>query len=214
MASCPAPHVFSKTAMLLPVGALIAGLSVRYGVRKVLPAGALLLVVLLASVGGAVGYARNTLGTDAQHSLATRWQVFKEGLVASQSGEELAQYNTWGRLCYVTPQVAAYDFYAAGMGGDDLRLIPWLFVPRALAPGKPVITQSGTNFHTKISGNIGSSTGMGIFASGYYNAGWLGLFLASVICGWLLAQTSAIANAILGRNSPGLKCLKRASCND
>jgi hypothetical protein len=193
--------LFNKTAMLLPIGALVAGLSVRYGVRKVLPAGALLLVVLFASVGGPVDYGRNILQRDATHSLGTRWQVFKEGFVASQAGDDLAHYNTWGRLCYVPPQVAAYNFYDAGLGGDELRLIPWLFVPRALAPGKPIITQVGVDFNSKITGSENSSEGMGIFSSGYYNAGWLGVVLVAVICGWLLTQTSAIANAILVRKA-------------
>ena len=41
-----------------------------------------------------------------------------------------------------------------------------------------------------------SSTAPGIFASGYYHGGWFGMLLASVLCGWVLAQTSAVARAI------------------
>lgn len=193
--------LFNKTVMLLPIAALAVGFSVRYGVRKVLPASALLLALLFSSVGGAVLYGRNTLEQDTPHWLGTRWQVFKEGFTAIQTGADVAPYNTWGRLCYVPAQVAAFDFYNAGMGGEDLRLIPWLFVPRAFVPQKPVITQSGTDFYLKLTGHAGSSTGMGVFASGYYNAGWLGVFLAAMICGWLLAQTSAIANSILRRKA-------------
>jgi len=193
--------LFSKTAMLLPIGALIAGLSLRYGIRKVLPLGALLLIVLFASVGGAVSYSRNAVEEGTVNSLSTRWNIFREGVLASSAGEDSASYKTWGRLCYVPAQVAAYDFYDAGVGGDDLRLIPWLFVPRAVAPNKPIVTDTGIDFNEKISGSRTSSTGQGVFSSGYYNAGWVGVFVVAAMCGWLLAQTSAIANAILRRNA-------------
>lgn len=194
--------LFSKTAMLLPIGALTAGLSVRYGVRKVLPGGLLLMIVLFGSVGGAVLYGRDSLTKDVPHSLDVRWHTFMDGLTESYSGaNQRDEYNTWGRLCYLSPQVAAYNFYNMGMGGDDLKLIPWLFVPRVLAPDKPSITDSGLDLNEKITGGRFSSMGQGIFSSGYYNAGWLGVLLASIICGWILAQTSAIASAIFGRHA-------------
>lgn len=193
---------FSKTGMLLPIGSLIAGLAMRFSVSKVLPLGIVILVVLFISTGGAMSSARNNLEIGTPHSLDTRWQVVKFGLLASRAGDERSrQYNTWGRFCYVPPQVAAYDFYNDGRGGDDLRLIPWLFIPRGLVPEKPIITQTSRDFHYKISGNRGSSTGMGIFLSGYYNAGWLGVLLVAGTCGWILAQTSAIASVVLERKA-------------
>lgn len=193
--------LFNKSAMLLPIAALIGGLAARYGVRKVLPAGFALLVLIFAAVGGAVGFGRMALNIHAPHSLETRWQTFQDGIAASRAGDVSADYSAWGRLCYMGPQSAAHDFYDGGIGGDEFRLIPWLFVPRAIAPEKPIITQVGVDFNKKLTGSEGSATGMGIFSSGYYNAGWLGLVLASLICGWLLSQTSSVAAAILRRNA-------------
>lgn len=194
--------LFNKTAMLLPIGALIAGLSVRYEVRKVLPTGILILIALFASVGGAVSYGRNTLERDLPYSLEVRWHTFQKGFVeAREGGDDRAQYYTWSRLCYLPVQSAAYDFYKMGNGGDELQLIPWLFVPRFLAPNKPSNTQVGVDFNQKITGSDKSSSGMGLFSSGYYNAGWLGLLIISSICGWIIAQTSAIANAIFNRKA-------------
>ena len=192
---------FNKTAMLLPLAALTAGLAVRYGASKVLPGGLVLLAGLFFTSAGVVSFGRNTLGANSGTSIADRWAVLREGFSASRSNDDAAAYSAWARLCYVPSEGAALDFYDTGMGGDDLRLIPWLFVPRVLAPDKPIITQTSAEFHTKISGNEGSSTGQGVFASGYYNAGWPGVLLASVLCGWLLAQTSAIANAIFLRQA-------------
>jgi len=52
-------------------------------------------------------------------------------------------------------QGAAIDFYDAGRGGDEFRLVPWLFVPRVIAPQKPVITEYRLEFYYKISGRRG-----------------------------------------------------------
>lgn len=192
--------LFSKTATLLPLAAIVAGYSTRYRRRFVIPVGVAVLVIIFVSIGGLVGFSRSSLGVEVGGPVA-RWQALSEGLARLRGGGGLTGYAPWARLSYTPPQAAALDFYDAGIGGDEIRLIPWLFVPRALAVNKPIITQSSADFHTKITGREGSSTGQGIFASGYYNAGWLGVLFASVLCGWILAQTSAIARAILNRRA-------------
>ena len=87
-------------------------------------------------------------------------------------------------------------FQDEGRGGDGLQLMWWVAVPRFLAPQKPEITKTGRELYEKITGRTGSADGQGIFASGYYHGGWFGLVLASALCGWIIAQTSAIARAI------------------
>lgn len=193
--------LFNKVATLLPLAALVAGLSTRYRRRSILPIGAILLAAIFLSTGGPVLFGRNTLTGNAEGVVAERWRLVKEGLSLAYDGSVLTAYAPWARLSYTTPQTAALDFYDAGMGGDEIRLIPWLFVPRVLAPNKPIITQSSEDFHTKITGQRGSNTGQGIFVSGYYNAGWLGVLLVGILCGWILSQTSAIAQAVLRRRA-------------
>jgi hypothetical protein len=193
--------LFNKSAVLLPIAALVAGLSIRYSPRIVLPVGLLVIVSLFLSIGGSTSYGRIALGPGAGGGIEARGNVLIESLSDASKNAGSAEYQPWARFCYVPSQNAALDFYDQGRGGDDFRLIPWLFVPRALAPDKPVITQSAYDFNTKITGFEGSSTGQGVFASGYYNGGWLGALVASVLCGWLLAQTSAIAQAIFQRRA-------------
>lgn len=192
---------FSKAAMLLPLAALILGLAVRYGARRVVPVGGTLLAILFISAGGVVQYSRNNMDAGSGADIEQRQNVLSEGYDRSRDRTNKRSYNAWGRLSYVPSQAAAIDFYDSGRGGNDLGLIPWLFVPRMLAPNKPVITQTSVEFNTKITGNVGSSTGQGIFSSGYYNAGWPGVILASILCGAILAQTSSIANAIMMRRA-------------
>lgn len=195
--------LFNKSSVLLPMGVLVAGLSMRFGARKILLPGLVLLGFVLLSITDVVSYGRSNLDIQGNMPipLAERWVVMKEGFAVSSASDESNQGSTWGRLCYIAPQVAAMDLYKHGRGGDEIRLIPWTFVPRMLAPDKPIMTRGGGELHQKITGNSGSSTGTGIFVSGYYNAGWPGTIFSSLLCGWLLAQTSAIAHAILARRA-------------
>lgn len=192
---------FSKTAMLLPLAALVVGLAVRYGGRKIIPIGLPVLIGIFMASGGIVAYSRTALDKGDPANFSQRRIILEEGLSASLHDERTALYSPWARLSYVTSEAAAIDFYDDGMGGHDFRLIPWLFIPRTLAPSKPIITQTSYDFNTKVTGNAGSSTGQGIFASGYYSGGWLGTIGASALCGWILAQTSAVAVIVLARTA-------------
>jgi len=191
--------LLSKTAVLLPLGALITGLSVRYHSRLLMPIGITCVALLFVSLGGVVNFGRSNLPRqlESTRAVGTRWAVAREGLVLTSQGDARTRYHPWSRLSYLPAQTAAVHFYDAGRGGEDLKLIPWLFVPRFMAPEKPSITKTSADFHTKITGFEGSSTGQGIFVSGYYNAGWLGLGLVAVLCGGILAQTSAISRVVL-----------------
>ena len=192
---------FSKTEMLIPTAALLAGLGSRYGLRRVLPLGLMLLVVGYIAISTTAAEGRATLARRGGGDMLQRWQIFQAGW---QNREELPaprQYGTWARLCYTPPQAAGLDLWDRGLGGDGISMLPWVFVPRVLAPGKPEITKTGRELHEKITGQSLSQSGQGIFASGYYAGGWWGFGLASVLCGWILAQTTAMARAILSSHA-------------
>ena len=193
--------LFNKSQILLSLGVLVAGLTMVYRRTLVLTIGILLLGTVYFSVSGLAAYGRNTLGRNLGAPIAVRWVIVQQWLAMDKRVNPRTDSNSWRRLSYVTSQGAAVDFYDAGRGGDEFRLIPWLFVPRVIAPQKPVITEYGSEFYYKVSGQRGSSTGQGIFVSGYYNAGWDGLIVAAAICGWILAQTSSVALAILERRA-------------
>lgn len=196
---------FAKSAALFPMAALVAGLALRFGSRRILPVGLTLIVASYLALGNLVSYGRAVVGAGGAATMAERWQVIEEGRVDTRDLSEEDEYSAWGRLCYVPSSAAGLDLYDAGQGGDGLALIPWVFLPRVLFPEKPDITKTGAELHTKISGGTGSGTGQGIFASGYHHAGWWGLVLASALCGWILAQTSAIARSV--QDSGGLLML-------
>lgn len=188
--------LFNKSAVLLPIAALTLGLSIRFGPKRVLPLGLLVLTVGYLSIGNITTYGRLTIGARSAPDLAQRWQILEEAWKNTRDLSEDEDYGAWARLCYMSAQSAALDLNDEGRGGNGLALLPWLFVPRLIAQDKPEITVTGRDFNSKVTGNEGSSTGQGIFASGYYHGGAWGLLLASVLCGWIVAQTSAIASSI------------------
>jgi hypothetical protein len=188
---------FMKSEALLPVVAMTAGLAMRYGSRRVLPLGLALIVTVYVGLGNLVDYGRSSVAISSTAStLGDRWAFLKDGWTNANEISGSGGYAYWGRLCYVPTQVASLDFQDQDNGGDGMGLILWVAVPRFIAPNKPQMTKMFAELNEKISGSDLSSTAPGIFASGYYHGGWFGMVLASVLCGWILAQTSAIATAI------------------
>lgn len=186
---------FNKSEALLPLAALAGGLGWRYGSLKVMPIALVLLVAGYLMLGNVVGYGRGAV-YDRVASVQERWQIAMQGWTDTRELADDEEYGTWARLCYTSVQVAAMDFQDSGQGGDGFSLLGWVFVPRLLAPDKPEMSKTGREFNVKISGSDTSSTGQGIFASGYYHGGWPGFVFASLLCGWILAQTSGVARAI------------------
>lgn len=189
---------FNKTAFVSPLLLLALG----FGIRKnslVISISAVILAFALADwVGDSVEYARSNKLSDS--SFNGRLGHLMEGLRQTRSIHYGDGYKVWSRLNYVPAQAAALDFYDQDRGGDDFGLILWAFVPRFLYPDKPVMTSTGTEFYYKITGHYGSSTGMGLFANGYYNKGWLGVFVSALFFGFLLAQSAAVSRLVVEKS--------------
>lgn len=188
---------FMKSEALLPLVALTAGLALRFGSWRILPLGLTLLVAAFVMLGNLVDYGRGIVATSVRPTtLADRGTYLREGWERIPDLADSQRYGYWSRLCYVPVQVAGMDFQDQGNGGNGLQLLGWVVVPRLLAPDKPSMTSMFGELHLKITGAEGSANAPGIFVSGYYHGGWWGLWVASVLCGWILAQTSAIARAV------------------
>lgn len=185
--------LLNKSEVLLPMVALLIGLSWRLGVRRVMFPGLVMLLAVFLMIGGPVQTARNMYGLGNQIDWSERFAFLSEGVLGSSNAALEGDYHPWLRFCYIIPQGAALDFYDIGQGGDDYSLLGWVFLPRVLFPDKPVMTASGPAFHYKVTGSDTSSTGIGVFVDGYYNMGWWGLIVVGIAVGCMLAWTSAFA---------------------
>lgn len=182
----------NKSAVLFPMAAVFAGMAWRTSVRRVMAPAIVTLLAAFLLIGSPVGTARNTASTTVD--LGERTAILSASLagqspVASDDGG----YQHWARFSYLGPQSAAIDMYDSGRGGDDYTKLGWVFLPRALFPGKPIITASSREFYYRLSGSETSSTGQGVFVSGYYDLGWVGAAVVGVVVGLILSCTSAFA---------------------
>jgi len=89
----------------------------------------------------------------------------------------------WARMNYANVQFFAIEQYDSGAPGKSLSDIKWILVPRFIYPSKPKISVIGNYFNESIDGNFNSASSPTSLIEGYWNYGWLGLFLCSVILG-------------------------------
>lgn len=191
--------LFNKSAALMPIVVLFLGFYLRWPTLKVTVVAVAVLGAFFLFLAKPVGEARSTFAESGDQSISARIQVLKEVFESNQTSGYGSGW--WSRLCYTPSQVAAMDLYERNQGGEDVELLAWVFVPRVLVPHKPIITRSGVDFNEKVTGAATSSTGIGLFASGYYNLGWPGLLMASTLAGWILATFAAISRAAVLSNS-------------
>ena len=185
--------MLNKAAFLLPLAASIGGLGWRLGVRRVLLPGLATLLIGFLLIGNLVNLGRTVYGVNKSVDWSERISMMAEGLLHPRKTARDGDFNSWSRFCYLPPQTAALDMYDHGRGGDDYKKLGWVFLPRALFPDKPVITESSREFFYKLTGMDTSSTGQGIFVNGYYNLGWFGVVMVGLVVGCLLSWTSALA---------------------
>lgn len=192
--------LFNKLATLTPIIVLFFGLYLRRPSLTLIIISIAILAAGLSALTNPILIARSKLEVHGDKSIPTRMQILRE---AFGPNSDASNYRSgpWSRISYVVEQFAAVDLYENKQGGADLELVAWVFVPRAIVPEKPIITRSGTEFNEKVTGHSTSSTGMGLFISGYYNLGWIGLFLVSVLAGWILAAFAAISRAVVTSGS-------------
>ena len=195
---------FNKTEIIFPIIAFGVGIAIKKESILILVFSIFFGFGLLQVVGGIVNFAR-TNQVDRM-TLKERVDVIKLGIEALNTLIETkdnssAKYSAYARISYINAQAAAVHFYDINNGSKDYLSLPYTLIPRFLYSDKPILTGSGSELNYKMYGNDASSEGTGIFIDGYYNLGWVGLIIGSIICGWVLSQISAIAQIITKNKS-------------
>jgi hypothetical protein len=171
-----------KIALLLALAMVLRGTSVR----KVALMGVFSVFFYAQILVPLVGYGRiafDVLGVKTASEAAALLQEFAGGTAQDTLASMMPGVQSWwGRLNYATAQGFAVDSYDEGLAGDTFELAAWVLVPRILYPDKPVTT-TGDKFNELIAGNPHSKSAPGMFAEGYWNAGWVGLIMVSVVMG-------------------------------
>jgi hypothetical protein len=175
-----------KVAIILLLGWVVRGVSAK----RLAWVGVLCFLAYALILSPLVNYGRiafNVMGLTRSSEAAFLIQDFAGGSARDELAILLPGVQSWwSRLNYSNAQAFAMDAYETGQTGDTLKLAVWTLVPRLLYPDKPVTT-TGDKFNELVTGNPESKSAPGMFAEGYWNAGWAGvLFVALVmaLCYW------------------------------
>jgi len=105
----------------------------------------------------------------------------------------------WRRLNYSGVQSHAIRAYDTGQRMDTFDGLWMRFIPRLLWPEKPIQTGFGREFYYQITGQRGSSLGLGIYGDAYWQFGFLSVFIIMPLIGMLFSFLSRLSLVILER---------------
>jgi hypothetical protein len=122
------------------------------------------------------------------------------------AARDLDLWQAWTRFNYTPIQYALMEEYDAGRRGTTFRDLPWMFVPRFVAPEKPTLDH-GVRVTDLVFGHRHSSTSATNFGEAYWNGGWplvmassfaagVIFLVMSVTCLWLFSRPSLLAWAV------------------
>jgi hypothetical protein len=171
-----------KIGLLVVLAMVLRGTSVR----KLALIGVLSVLLYTQILVPLVGYGRiafDVLGVKGVSEAGALLQEFAGGTAQDRLASVMPGVQSWwARLNYAPAQGFALDSYDEGLAGDTFQLAIWVFVPRVIYPEKP-ITTTGSKFNELVTRNPDSKSAPGMFAEGYWNAGWIGLIVVAGVMG-------------------------------
>lgn len=108
---------------------------------------------------------------------------------------------SWARLNYVNAGTLAINLHDRNLPGDTLRDVFIVWIPRFIYPDKPNITDIARDFTYLANGNYDSSTSPSMPSEGYWDYGWFGVVMFSVIFGTVLTIWSFYSTLVFERRA-------------
>jgi hypothetical protein len=193
-----------KSGIVVPLAFGFLGAHLGGRPRRVIAAGVVLCLCVLALIYPLIAEGRSLVWTRGGISSLDFFLGGLRGRLADADGPDL--WATWTRFNYTPIQYAVMQQYDAGRPGGTYRDLPWLLVPRFVAPEKPVFDY-GARLTELLFGHRHSSSSPTSFGEAYWNGGWpfvivsalvvgAALFSISLTCLWLFRQPSVAAWAV------------------
>jgi hypothetical protein len=134
-------------------------------------------------------------------SLTQRLAILENVIENTENSEYTDPKNSAAvRLSYVNQASFAVRRYDTGQPGNSFVNILAVFIPRALWPEKPIITEVGNQFYAEATGNSQfSAASPGVFADCYWNFGWPGVILLMIPMGIVLLLLSRYSLDVVRR---------------
>lgn len=167
--------------VVLMLGWWLNGRMARWGVVLLL----FLAVFYFMFLAQFVAVGRGHVSYDPElNTLGQRAQIVVEAVGMIEELHESGLKPTV-ELRFVTTPFQAYfmSLYDTGFPGDTLKNAQMILIPRILWPEKPIFSP-GNEFDTIFRGSqTENSLAIGLFSEGYWNLGWWGIVIVSVVVG-------------------------------
>lgn len=111
------------------------------------------------------------------------------------AGDEEIDYASL-RFSYVNVGSFVTSLRDQGQEGDTYANALAVFVPRALWPDKPVITETSRRLSYEATGNWNNSVAPGLAPEAYWNDGWFGVAVMGAIIGLIVSVWSVYSLAV------------------
>src|SRR5262249_54750301 len=176
-----------KTMLLVVLGMQL----VKPSLKKLAISGVIIVTAYVLVASPFVSFARVVIGRAAAKDLSQTFDLISQFNATGRTVQDLEFPKAqlwWTRLAYSSVELFAMHQYDRGHPGTTLWLAPYTLIPRFIYSDKPTIPP-GLELTVLITGdsNMMSSTGMGVPAEGYWNGGWLGVAIVSIVVGLLMA---------------------------
>ncbi len=196
---------FGKLDVCMVVILLVLGLCLHRFRPGVLVAGIAAVALVYAAITPLVTTARNRIHreTGSHHTagLGRRLAIARDYLFREREEESRPRAERqawWSRLNYANMQCLAMDYRDDGRSGQSFENAAYVFVPRLLWPGKPVLTDAGVHFNALVTGRQHTRRAPGIFAEAYWNGGWPLVAAAAAFTGLAFAVQGLFALRHMG----------------
>lgn len=127
--------------------------------------------------------------------LPERARIVREWIsheMTSVDERRLPVKTSWVRLDYAPVQAFAMERYQHGYPGGTLRYAGIVLIPRFIWPDKPVTTNQSVDLYQLMTGRRNNHLGLGIFGEGYWDLGWFGVMVFSLVTGAVFAIVSEL----------------------
>ena len=193
---------FTKGELLLVM--IFAFIGFIYdGVGKLkLFAGVACILVAYSTFQPLVGYGRQQVALQAKYapvSISDRLKIVEKYISGEYEAPLDEIQSDLSRLTYSNVATFVVNRYDFGFPGETMDKAIYIFIPRLLWPGKPIMTSAGVELNYLVFSSETSSLGVTQIAEAYWNFGWFGVIFVSAGLGLIYSLFSLFSLRVMAQ---------------
>jgi hypothetical protein len=175
----------NKSSVLFPLIVYSIGIIYKSPKAKTFLISTIFLLLSYSIASGPVTFARNLAYNNVSGFQGDRFGVRFDQLLSYYDNNNIFEADgisqTWIRISYLNGAAFAVYQYDIGNPGDSWKNVAVAWIPRAIYPNKPIITDVAKDFSYAAMGTDTSLSTPGLIAEAYWNKGWLGIVLVAML---------------------------------